>query len=294
MEDFDLARGLTALRSIQNDITDPKHRSEVIKIIQPYIESIYPKIENNDWEILKQELAIVSAERAEIANKLLWESSTLDYSNIEFAASVIKSTFLLAQFSKDGKVLDELEKLIKSFVVSADELLPNEEEIELSINKDFQKLKPEDFEKAIDFIVATQRLFIFDKDIKKEFSNGLSQLQLYFALEVLFVGMVDFYCQQEGPMNGLARSLTITSFADKEKGSNMWGYNFEQAYDRLNLIISFSKKHKEILDTMSLGAQILAENTSSNFKFPPLGLSYYLELPENKEIYEFFKTLKTE
>ena len=103
MEDFDLARGLTALRSIQNDITDPKHRSEVIKIIQPYIESIYPKIENNDWEILKQELAIVSAERAEIANKLLWESSTLDYSNIEFASSVIDATTTCNGANQNGK-----------------------------------------------------------------------------------------------------------------------------------------------------------------------------------------------
>ena len=64
----------------------------------------------------------------------------------------------------------------------------------------------------------------------------------------------------------------------------IWGYNFEEAFDRFNLIVKFAQEHKEIVDTMRLGAKIFSEKLSSDFKFAPLGLSFYLELPENEEI----------
>lgn len=291
MEDFDLMRGLTALRDIQKDLTNPKDRSEVIKIIQPYIEGIYPIIDKEDWDVLKQELSHVSIERAEHFKKK-FKSDALLYSDVEYASAVIKHTFLLAQFSKDGGVLDELEKLIKSFIASANNLLPSEDEIKKILNSDFQKLGTAEFNKAIDVTVEIQKFFVYDKNFKKEFNSGLSQEQFNFALEVLLMGMIDFYCQNDQHLNGFSKSLAIMTMADKEKGANIWGYNFEEAFDRFNLIVKFAQEHKEIVDTMRLGAKIFSEKLSSDFKFAPLGLGFYLELPENEEIFNFYKTLK--
>ena len=284
-------RGLTALKTIQQDIIDPSSRSKVISIIQPYIESIYPESGELSKEILTQELSWVSMERSELFEKLANQSNDLDYSNIEFAAVVIKHTFLLANLSADGEVLDELEKLIQNFVASADKLQPSEEEIHQSVNNALEQLDSEQMEQISNEFIAIQRLFLFDKKKKTEFLDGLSRPQLHFALEVLFVGMVDFYCQQDGPAKGLAHTFTILNFADKEKGSNLWGYTYEQAYDRLQLIIDWAKKHQEIFDSMKLGAKILKELYSPDFKYPPLGMVYYLKLPENEQVYNFFRTL---
>ena len=291
MEDFDLARGLTALREIQKDLIAPKDRSEVIKIVRPYIEGIYPIIDKQDWDVLKQELSHISIERAEQFKKK-FKPDTLLYSDIEYASAVIKHTFLLAQFSKDGDVLEELEKLIKSFVASADSLLPSEEEIRKTLDSDLQKLGAKEMDKAADAIVEIQKLFVYDKNFKKEFNSGLSQPQFNFALEVLLIGMIDFYCQNNQHLNGYVKSLAIIALADKRNGANIWDYSFEQAFDRFNLIVKFAQEYKEIAATMRLGAKILSEKFSSDFKFAPLGLSFYLELPENEEIFNFFKTLK--
>ena len=85
------------------------------------------------------------------------------------------------------------------------------------------------------------------KNIVQDFLLN-SKPQLDFALEVLFVGMADFYCQQDGPAKGLAETFTILNFADQEKGAKLWNYTYEQAYDRLHLILDWSQKYPEILD----------------------------------------------
>ena len=301
MSDSEDLRGLIALRAIQKNITDPLSRSKVISIIEPYIENLLTK-SGAKWstlseDILTQELSWVSMERAELFKKIANQSNNAIYSNIEFASVVIKHTFLLANLSSDGEVLDGLNKLIQNFVAPANKLKPNEEEIQDALDKVLKELKPEQIEQVSNDLIAIQRLFVFDKVQmqKTGFSGGLSSSQLFFALEVLFIGMVDFYCQQDGPVKGLAQTFTILSFADKKKGSNFWGYTYEQAYDRLQLIIDWSKKHKEIIDTMKLGVQIFEEKFSSDFesvfKYPPISLIHYLKFSENEPIFNFFKTL---
>ena len=289
MSDIDDMRGLTALKAIQRDIIDPVSRSKVISIIQPYTESMFPKSGDLSKEIWTQELSWVSIERAEIFEKIAKKSNNLDYSDIEYASVVIKHTFLLANLSSDGKVLDELQRLIHNFLASAPQPLPTEEEVKITVNNALKDLKSEHMDLATEDFIKMQSLFIFDKDLKTEFSDGLTKLQLHFVLEVLFAGMVDFYCQQVTSVKGLAPIFTLLNFADKENGANLWGYTYVQANNRLNLIVDWSKKHQEILDTMRLGAKIFGERFVSDSTFSPLGITYYLKLPENENILNFFK-----
>ena len=289
MSDIDDIRGLTALKAIQKDIIDPVSRSKVISIIQPYIESIFPKSGDLSKEILTQELSWVSIERAELFEKIAKQSNNLDYSDIEYASVVIKHTFLLANLSSDGKVLDELQRLIHNFLASAPQPLPTEEEVKITVNNALKDLKSEHMDLATEDFIKMQSLFIFDKDFKTEFSDGLTKLQLPFVLEVLFAGMVDFYCQQVTSVKRLAPTFTLLNFADKENGANLWGYTYVQANNRLNLIVDWLKKHQEIQDTMRLGAKIFGERFLSDSTFSPLGITYYLKLPENENILNFFK-----
>lgn len=292
MSDIDDMRGMTALVAIQNDIVDAESRSKVISIIRPYIERIHGGSDTYSKDVFTAELAKVSEERAKIFEKITKQSNNLDYSDVEYASVVIKHTFLLATLSSDEKVLDELEKLIKRFVASADTLLPTEKDIHLKIENTLKKLKPEEIKSIADDFTNIQIYFLMDKKHSTRFSAELSKPQLDFALEVLFVGMADFYCQQDGPAKGLAETFTILNFADQEKGARLWNYTYEQAYDRLHLILDWSQKYPEILDAIRLGAKILSEKGLSTPNLSNVSLTNCFKKKENLGIYEFFKSLK--
>lgn len=291
MNDSDMIRGLTSIKAIKQDIQEPYQRSELINKLRPYIEKLESPSGKFNRDIYVSELAKISAERSTIFQKINSQNAKYDYSDVDYATIVLKHIYLTSRLSGDDEVLTELENLIKAFVASADTLYPSEDEINSHINNSLKKFSSDEIKKIADKFTAIQTLFIHDRRKKSDFPKNLTKEQFNFALEVLFVGMVDFTCQENKSLNGMAGIFTILNFADKNKGSNFWGYSYEEAYDRVNMIMNAAKKYKELQGVMMAGVKILTERFDNSFKFQMLGLAEFFEFPENDHLVQFIRTL---